>query len=95
MTTIDPMSVLAPGRTIRVIRRGKLRHFTIAVDGKTRPGLFSSERAALAAFAFTDSELAELKATKAGGAIGLADLAGLRASASGNDPPVRSDPHTL
>ena len=87
------MTTLAPSQTVRVIGRGHLRRFVTAVDGRTRPGLFSSERAAIAAFAFEDAELAALTAAKAGGAIGLADLAALRASASENDPPGLSGPH--
>ena len=77
------MTALAQGQTVRVIRQGHLRRFKIALDGKVRPGLFSSERAAVAAFGFTDSELTALKAAKAttsSGAIGLADLAAFRAT---------------
>ena len=72
------MTTLAPGQTVHVRRQGKLRRFKIALDGKMRPGLFSSERAAIAAFGFDDAELAAAMAAKAGGAIGLADLAALR-----------------
>ena len=65
-------------------RQGQLRRFRIALHGQMRPGLFSSERAAVAAFEFEDSELETAIAAKAGmpggGAIALADLAALRES---------------
>ena len=58
-----------------MFRKAKLRRFTIAVDGQTRPGLFSSEPAAIAAFDLSDGELEAAMAATAGRAIGLAACA--------------------
>ena len=69
-----------------MFRKAKLRRFTIAVDGQIRPGVFSSERAAIAAFDFSDGELEAAMAATAGRAIGLADLAALREGRTPGEP---------